>query len=223
MSATRDIYNAKMSARAQARLRRGRALAGSGNAAERLRDRFLTDIPLPPDPVVGGYWPIGTEVDVRPLLHAVRERGWSCALPVVGERNQPLQFRRWEPGMILRPGAFGIQEPTETAESLLPNVLLVPLLAFDRWGHRLGYGAGFYDRTIVTLRGQTGLLSIGIGFAAQEMPRVPRDVLDQPLDWILTEDRVMRPEPDDNEDADVDEEAGAGGMFTGLAALPTHP
>lgn len=184
---------AKMAARAFARLMRGRAAAGLDGAAQVIRDNFLTNVPVTPASVVAGYWPIGTEVDIRPLLLHLHEAGHACALPVVAERGQPLVFRAWAPETKLATGAFGVREPVASAPVVRPSVLLVPLLSFDRAGHRLGYGGGYYDRTIQALRddrtatGDGTVLTVGIGFAVQEVPAVPRDRHDQRLDWIVTE------------------------------------
>lgn len=152
-----------------------------------LRDSFLDHYPLPPGAVVAGYWPTDHEIDVRPLLTRLSERGYALAMPVVLNKEQPLRFRKWVPGVQMVPGRFGIPMPPDTLPELRPDVVLTPLLAFDREGYRLGRGAGYYDRTLATLRATGYVTAVGIAFAGQEVPAVPHDVRDQRLDWIVTE------------------------------------
>lgn len=135
---------------------------------------------------VAGYWPLPTEADPRPALLA---HGGPWCLPVVVGRGKPLIFRDWWPGAALVPGPFGVQEPVGAA--CTPQVVVVPLLAFDRRGHRLGYGGGFYDRTLAGLLPRP--LAIGIGFAAQQVDAVPVADTDAPLDLVVTEAGVIAP------------------------------
>ncbi len=137
--------------------------------------------------IVSGYHPIGSELDPRPLLATLHSQGHEIALPVVVERGAPLVFRIWREGDPMSEGAFGVREPLPEASEVRPDVLLVPTLAFDRQGFRLGYGGGFYDRTLALLRQDGSPLAIGIAFAAQEVDRVPVAEYDQPLNWIVTE------------------------------------
>ncbi|WP_114394355.1 5-formyltetrahydrofolate cyclo-ligase [Oleisolibacter albus] len=187
---------AKRAARTAARAARAAVPpAGLGDAVARV---VLDSFPdLPPDTIVAGYWPKGDELDVRPLLRALGARGLRTALPVVAGRGWPLLFRLWRDGHPLVPGAFGVMEPMAEAPVVQPDLVLVPLLAFDRQGWRLGYGAGFYDRTLDALRQEgrpgRGVVAVGIGYAAQEVASVPRDAYDQPLDWIVTERGAFRP------------------------------
>jgi 5-formyltetrahydrofolate cyclo-ligase len=141
--------------------------------------------------VVAGYWPMGDEIDPRPLMLELAKRGCRLALPVVTARGQALEFRTWAPGDELEPGPFGTVHPLASAPHAVPTVLLVPLLAFDRLGFRLGYGGGFYDRTLVSLRAASHLTAIGVAYAAQEVPSVPRDKHDQRLDRVVTEAGVI--------------------------------
>jgi 5-formyltetrahydrofolate cyclo-ligase len=113
------------------------------------------------------------------------------ALPVVTARGLPLGFRRWRPGDVLVSGAFGLLVPGPSAEPVMPQLVLVPLLAFDRQGGRLGYGAGFYDRTLAVLRAAGPVIAIGVAYADQEVPAVPVEPHDQPLDWIATEREIL--------------------------------
>jgi 5-formyltetrahydrofolate cyclo-ligase len=148
-------------------------------------------MPPPSRAVVSGFWPMQQEIDIRPLLHALHERGHPIALPVTPERGHPLSFRRWRPGDQLIPGPLGTRQPGPEAEPLTPDWLLVPLLAFDRAGRRLGYGGGYYDRT---LAGLPGAVSIGCGYAAQELDEVPAGPDDVRLTAIATEAELIIPE-----------------------------
>ncbi|MCB9637764.1 MAG: 5-formyltetrahydrofolate cyclo-ligase [Myxococcales bacterium] len=141
---------------------------------------------------VGGYWPMRKEVDLRGALDALLLQGVEVGLPIVKGRGQALGFRRWQKGESLERRPLGVMEPTEQAPWCFPRALWVPLLAFDRRGHRLGYGAGFYDRTIELLRSQGPLLTVGIAFEMQMREEVPVDGGDQPLDWVLTEQGLLR-------------------------------
>lgn len=141
----------------------------------------------PAGTVVSGYWPMGEEFDLGPALSGLDAEGFVCALPVVTPMGEPLVFRRWRPGDPLTPGPFGTRAPPETAPDVVPAVLLVPLLAFDRAGRRLGYGGGYYDRTLRGLRRAGEVLAIGIAFAAQEVIEVPAGPGDERLDWVVTE------------------------------------
>ena len=146
---------------------------------------------MAPTNIVAGYMPIGSEIDCLPLLNRLAAAGVALCLPVVVAPNAPLIFRRWTSDDSLVTGSFGISEPTKSALEVTPQVLLVPMLAFDRQGHRLGYGGGYYDRTLKALRtaddGGDDVLAIGVAFAGQLRDKVPVSGSDQPLDWILTE------------------------------------
>ncbi len=152
----------------------------------RLAGQVLSAGLVRPGVVVGGFWPLVGEIDVRALLVALVGRGHRVGLPVTPARGAGLSFRRWRPGAGLRAGRFGTLEPV-TEEAVVPTVLLVPLLAFDRRGRRLGYGGGYYDRTLA----DTGALGIGCGFAVQEVDRVPTETHDCVLDAVATEAGVF--------------------------------
>jgi len=145
---------------------------------------------------VSGYWPIGVEANVMPLLQALGRRGLTMALPVVPGRGEPLTFRRWREGDAMGTGPFGIREPLPESPVVEPDLLLVPLLAFDRSGGRLGYGGGYYDRTLAGLRARKPILAVGVAYAAQECDTVPCGETDVPLDWIVTEAAAIRAHPD---------------------------
>lgn len=186
--APQDIAVHKAAARRfAAEARAGAHAADSALAADAVADAFLARFPPQPDRVVSGYWPIGTEIDPRPLLLRLHEAGAPCALPTVIAPGAPLAFRRWTPDAELFPGPFRVPSPGSEAEALRPDVVLAPMLAFDRRGMRLGYGAGFYDRTLAQLRQGGTVLAVGLAFAAQELPEVPVDAFDAPLDAVLTE------------------------------------
>lgn len=136
--------------------------------------------------MISVFWPIGDEIDTRPLLERLSADGWTVALPCVPGRDQHLVFRRWRPGDDLVPGPMGTREPAPTAAAVTPEVLIVPLLAFDRRGYRLGYGGGYYDRTLATL-GRDRVLAVGIAYADQEVANVPIAETDQKVDYIVTE------------------------------------
>jgi 5-formyltetrahydrofolate cyclo-ligase len=157
-----------------------------------VRDQFLAVIVPAPGTTVSAYWPLDDEFDPRPLFMALHARGHPIGLPVVAGRGRPLLFRQWLPDMELVHGTFRVMTPPTDAPEVVPDLLLVPLLAFDRAGYRLGYGGGFYDRTIARLRAERAALAVGVAFAAQEVPAVPRDDTDQPLDWIVTEREALR-------------------------------
>ncbi len=180
----------KKALRATAAARRAAlARAAGSEAGAQLRDRFLAAVPLPaPGAVVSAFWPMGEEIDVRPLLERLDALGYRCCLPVTVGRGKPLVFRRWSPGLALVPGGFGTSVPPEGQPLATPDVLVVPLLAFDRRGYRLGYGGGFYDRTLEALRAAgRAPLAVGIGYAGQEIAQVPHHAGDQRLDWVVTE------------------------------------
>ncbi|MCE2510230.1 MAG: 5-formyltetrahydrofolate cyclo-ligase [Alphaproteobacteria bacterium] len=183
----------KKTVREKARaLRREAAAAADPQAAARLAAHFLDRVPWRKGMAVGGYWPIAEEIDPRPLLSALDRAGCACALPIVAAPGEALAFRAWRPGFPMEPGAYGIPVPAAKSPAQVPELLLVPLLAFDRFGHRLGYGGGYYDRTLQALRGQGTVLSVGLAYAAQEMPAVPRDAGDEALEWVVTEREAIR-------------------------------
>jgi 5-formyltetrahydrofolate cyclo-ligase len=141
--------------------------------------------------VVGAYYPMGSEIDCRILMGDLGRRGFETALPVISQLNQPLSFRVWAVGDSLTNGVFGTFEPANEAPLVRPNVLLVPLLAFDMAGYRLGYGGGYYDRTIAEYRAGGDVAAIGLAFSGQLVDAVPHDDTDEKLDFIATEKEVM--------------------------------
>ena len=186
------LESAKREARLAAKARRAAAARAFPEAGPLLAERFFDDLPLPANVVVSGFWPLPDEIDTRPLLHGLDRRGHRICLPAVTGPGRPLEFRAWSPGDELHPAGFGTSEPGPDKAVLVPRLLIVPLLAFDRTGYRLGYGGGFYDRSLLQLRRRGEAMAVGVAFAAQECPAVPRDDRDQRLDWIVTERETIQ-------------------------------
>jgi 5-formyltetrahydrofolate cyclo-ligase len=168
-----------------------RALLPKAGAAEALAEVVLRHCPPPAGALVAGFWPMGDEIDIRPLMRRLEAAGHTLALPVTPPRGQPLLFRRWRCGGPLVPGRFGTSVPPEDAEAVIPAALLVPLLAFDATGLRLGYGGGYYDRTLAAL---PGAWALGVAFAGQQVAKVPAGPHDVPLHGIATEAGFFRTE-----------------------------
>ena len=137
--------------------------------------------------VVSGYSPIRNEIDPAPLMIKLAAQGARLALPVINARGKSLTFRAWSPTDRLMLGPLGIPEPSPAAAELIPDVMLVPLAAFDRLGHRIGYGAGHYDYTFAHLRKSKAVTGIGVAFAVQEIEAVPALSHDVALDYVLTD------------------------------------
>ena len=142
---------------------------------------------------ISAYLAIGAELDPAPLLARLVAAGARTCLPVLTAKGNPLVFRAWSPGEPLVGRMWGIREPEPTAEIVEPDILLVPLLAFDAAGWRLGYGGGYYDRTLARLRALKPVVAIGLAFDEQQVDHVPRGPFDQPLDWVLTASGAFRP------------------------------
>jgi 5-formyltetrahydrofolate cyclo-ligase len=159
-------------------------------AAQAIAARGLP-IEIVPGAVVAGYSPIRSEIDPTPLLRKLAAQGAQLALPAITAGDQPLKFRSWAFNDRLRRGRLGILEPPLDAAELVPDILLVPLAAFDRLGHRIGYGAGHYDRTLAQLREWKAITAIGLAFAAQEVEAVPALLHDVALDYVLTETQML--------------------------------
>jgi len=183
----------KTTARSRARQRRRLAAQRHQHAGAALRDHYIHHLGARPGHTVAGYWPMGDELDPRPLMEALAHRGVHVALPAVAEREAPLTFRRWWPGQPLEPGPHGTAHPPEREQAVTPDILLVPLLAFDDAGYRLGYGGGYYDRTLAALEGcGHPVLAVGVAYSDQRDPTLPREAHDRPLDWLVTESGARR-------------------------------
>jgi len=158
-------------------------------AAEAIAARGLP-VEIAPGTVVSGYSPIRSEIDPVPLMRALASKGARLALPAVLARGKSLAFRAWSPNDRLMLGPLGILEPSPAAAEVVPNIMLVPLAAFDRQGHRIGYGAGHYDHTLAHLR-KVKPIAIGLAFAAQEIEAIPVIQHDVALDFVLTEKQAF--------------------------------
>ena len=192
MATLQTLVQRKAALRAEQRRRRRALASGAGGAAEAVADRLIAAFRLP-EGVVSGYWPLADELDPRPAMSRLAALGHPLALPRVQGRGRPLAFHAWRPGDPLLAGPFEVMEPAADAPLLRPRILLVPLLAFDRDGRRLGYGAGYYDLVLGELRALSPApFAIGIALAAQEVDEVPAGPRDQPLDAVVTERAVHR-------------------------------
>jgi 5-formyltetrahydrofolate cyclo-ligase len=148
-------------------------------------------VAVAPGALVSGFMPLKSEINPLPLLRRLADAGARLALPVVAGRGQPLIMRAWSFDDPLVRGVWDIREPGLEAPQVEPDIMIVPLLAFDRSGHRIGYGAGYYDMTITALRAGKAIVAIGIAFAAQEIRSVPATPRDARLDLVLTERGVI--------------------------------
>ncbi|MGK7652428.1 5-formyltetrahydrofolate cyclo-ligase [Roseovarius sp. B08] len=181
-----DLAEVKAAARKAAFARRKAAFDAAGGAGAGLLSGVLAGyrgVPL------AGYMPIRTEIDPLPAMAEAAAHG-PVGVPVIEGEGKPLKFSRWEPGGPLRDGPFGAKVP-QVDDFFEPEILIVPLVAFDRIGGRLGYGGGFYDRTLELLRSRRPTLAIGFAFAAQEAEGLPLEATDQPLDMVVTEKEVI--------------------------------
>ena len=159
-------------------------------AAEAIASRPFP-VAIAPGTIVSGFMPMKSEINPLPLLRKLAEAGAALALPVVAGKGKPLAMRAWAFGAPLASGVWGIREPMPDSPEVAPDILIVPLLAFDRRGHRIGYGAGYYDMTIAALRANKPVIAAGIAFAAQEIAEVPTTPRDARLDLVLTERDVI--------------------------------
>ena len=183
-----DIAAQKATLRAQARERRSVAYRATGAQIAAQLSNYLPELYLPSQCVVAGYLQRGSELDPLPALTSLRNGGYRLALPVVTAKNAPLVFRAWAPGDPVIPDVQGLPAPLPSSPDVTPDVVFVPLVAFDGKGHRLGTGAGYYDRTLPGLRAQNEkLLAVGLAFAVQQERELPHEDTDVPLDAIITE------------------------------------
>ncbi|GJD48899.1 5-formyltetrahydrofolate cyclo-ligase [Methylobacterium crusticola] len=192
MTDTPSASSEKAALRASALARRdGLGPAARAAASARIAESVLALPELRDFAVLGAYWPIRSEVDVRPLIAGLRARGQGVALPQVAPEG--LVFRLVRDADALAPAGFGLSEPGPDAPAVRPRALLVPLAAFDRRGHRIGYGKGYYDRALAALGADGPVLAVGIAFAAQETPCVPDGPHDRRLDRVVTEAGILHP------------------------------
>jgi 5-formyltetrahydrofolate cyclo-ligase len=181
----------KTELRRQAIARRDALPAGErAQAAETIATRAFP-VAVAPGAIVAGFMPMKSEINPLPLMRKLAAAGARLALPVVAGQGKPLIMRAWAFGEPLIAGVWGIREPAPLAPAVAPDILIVPILAFDRAGQRIGYGAGYYDLTIAALRARQAVVAIGVAFAAQEIAAVPATSRDAPLDLVLTEREVI--------------------------------
>lgn len=188
-----EAADLKKAARAAAKERRSAAFALHGDrAGAALADYGLDFLDPGAGAAISGFSSIGEEIDIKPLLARLHGAGHSLALPVMQGKGKPLMFRAWAPGDTMGEAVWGIREPLPSRAEVEPDILLVPLLAFDQAGYRLGYGGGFYDRTIERLKAVKPVVTVGIAYDEQRLDGVPHLDYDQPLDWILTPSGPVR-------------------------------
>lgn len=181
-----DLAPLKAKARQEGFARRKRAFEMADGTGAALLSELLAGYRGVP---VSGYLPIRTEIDPLPAMAEAAAHG-AVAVPVIMAAGKPLRFSRWTPDTALRNGPFGTSVP-QVDDFIEPEIVIVPLVAFERHGGRLGYGGGFYDRTLELLRSRRATLAVGFAFDAQEAAKLPLEPTDQPLDFIVTESRVL--------------------------------
>jgi 5-formyltetrahydrofolate cyclo-ligase len=177
--------------RAEALARRETLPAAARAAAAEAIAARLFPVRVQQGMIVSGFSPMKSEINPVPLMRKLADAGARLALPAIAGRGKPLVMRAWGFGEPLVSGQWGIREPAAEAPEVAPDVLIVPLAAFDRAGHRIGYGAGYYDKTIKALRARKSVTAVGIAFAAQEIPHVPATEHDARLDLVLTENETI--------------------------------
>jgi 5-formyltetrahydrofolate cyclo-ligase len=190
-SSSSSISALKSDLREQARARRDALPAEMRAAAAQVIAQRPFPAPIRPGVIVSGFMPLKSEINPIALMRKLADAGAQLALPAVAGRGRPLVMRAFTFGDTLAPGVWGIREPSHDAAELAPDILLVPLLCFDRSGHRIGYGAGYYDMTINRLRSLKPVTAVGIAYAAQEVPEAPVTPRDAALDLVLTEHETI--------------------------------
>ena len=188
----KTLFDKKAMWRERLKPLRKEAAAARPDAARHATRAFFDAINPGTDDIVSLYYPMRDELDTKPLADALIERGVAIALPVVVKKKSPLVFREFNPGDALVDGAYGEQIPAPDARAVTPTIIVAPLLGFTRAGGRLGYGGGYYDRTLEALRDQRPVTAVGYAFAAQEVDGLPVSPLDQRLDWVVTERGAIR-------------------------------
>lgn len=188
-----SIHQQKVRLRSELKPRRDAIDAAiRASHSQAITDRLLPLLEVTPLKCLAGYWPMASEVDPRPVMEAMQTAGLKVALPLVDRPDRSLGFRLWDGQEPPWRGPTGTLEPDPASRRAAPDVLLIPLLGFDRRGGRIGFGKGFYDRTLAELRGFKPIIAVGIAFAEQEVPEVPMERHDQKLDWIVTERAAIR-------------------------------
>ncbi len=164
----------------------------AGEAAEKVALNFIQTIHIRSDAIVSLYLPIGSEIRTGRLFHRLEEKGITCVLRVIKHKDAPLIFRNYSTGDPLMAGGFGTKVPLKSEAEYLPDIIVTPLLAFDEAGYRMGYGGGFYDRTLQKLRSLKPCIAVGYAFEGQKVDKVVTGRFDQKLDWIVTEQQVRK-------------------------------
>ncbi|MEM7669295.1 MAG: 5-formyltetrahydrofolate cyclo-ligase [Pseudomonadota bacterium] len=190
-----DTVEQKAQMRKSVFARRRDAHGAAGGKALAARDHFLVARMHVGSKVVSGYRPIRTEIDPTPLMEALSNAGHTLCVPVIQGRGLSLRFAEWVPGAAMTAGPFGAEVP-ENLRWVEPELLIAPLVAFDRACWRLGYGGGFYDRSLEELRAKRPTRAVGYAYSAQEVDAIPREPTDQPLDGIVTELGLIRTSKD---------------------------
>jgi 5-formyltetrahydrofolate cyclo-ligase len=142
-------------------------------------------------PTIAGYWPTGSEISDIDLLGRLTDQNWRVLLPIIEAADQPLKFAPWQPGDALVADRHGIMAPISAKTLTTPDIVLVPLLAYDTTGHRLGQGGGYYDRTLASLRKQADIVAVGLAYDGQQLDNLPRQDHDEPLDLVITETQIL--------------------------------
>ncbi|MDP6968544.1 MAG: 5-formyltetrahydrofolate cyclo-ligase [Gammaproteobacteria bacterium] len=181
----------KKAFRIAAKATRLKAYNSTPNAGALIAQNIIQQIDIPPNSKVSGFWPLAEELDTVPILKALHAAGHQVLLPVMQGANQPLAFACWAPGDQLVAAGFNTLEPAPNQARMIPEVMICPLLAFDRKGYRMGYGGGFYDRSIAQIQANHPLLTVGVAFAAQEVESIITGPYDMPLHKIVTEQEVI--------------------------------
>lgn len=187
--------NAAIKSDIRSQMRTRRRTIGETERRDRSRrviEMFLGHVPLEAKEKIGGFSPLPYEVDISLLMEILDEDGHHCAMPRLQDDNSPLQFHCWKRGdeLIAHP-KYKMLEPQSNRPVITPNIVIVPLLAFDNRGHRLGFGGGFYDRTLAVLHGNSDILTIGVAYDFQQVKEIPSEPHDQKLDCVITETRVF--------------------------------
>lgn len=181
-----DIKAKKSQLREQAIKHRARINLGDENIGT-VADLFFKHIQPQPGQIIAGYYPKGREFDALRILEQWTEQGGQACLPVVEKDSRILKFYDWNTNSEMQMGSYNIPEPVEQKNPVTPDVVIVPMLAFDRSGARLGYGGGYYDTTLKSLRGQKDIIAVGVAYASQAVLfSLPKESHDQKLDWIIT-------------------------------------
>ena len=195
MSILKSFFDSKFVWRERLKALRTEAAEIQPAADKFAAQNFMSSLPLPKGATIAVYHSIGDELSTKYLSKILSEKGHPLALPVTPAKKAPLTFKQYSSETDLVEGKYGIMTPAENIPDVTPMIIVVPLLGFSRNGTRLGYGGGYYDRTLASLRLQQDILAVGFGFAALEVDALPSSRLDQPLDWIVTEQEAIEVRP----------------------------